>query len=121
MHTQTMKETHHALQEDMEQVNSELQKFLLKQKAEYSRFHTQVKQLKDIKEELRGSIEGLSHRVTRVEEKSGVNSNDQDQVVGILKNPYQTMTSQHHQTFSSMHSVGGLGGSIKNESPRQTF
>lgn len=90
MHKQNIKETEQSLLDGMENVTSEMGKFLLKQKAEYSRFGAQVKQLREIKDELSGSMSTLAYRVQRVEEKAGITPNEAEggQPAGVLKNPY---------------------------------
>jgi len=74
----------------MDSVRAEMGKFLLKQKAEYSRFGAQIKQLKEIKEDLSSSLNSLAYRVSRAEEKAGVTPQEGEKVqaAGIHKNPY---------------------------------
>jgi predicted nucleic acid-binding Zn-ribbon protein len=90
MHKQTIKETQQSLKDDMDTVTSEMGKFLLKQKAEYSRFGAQIKQLKEIKEELSESLSNLANRVKRAEDKAGITPQEGESgnQGGVQKNPY---------------------------------
>lgn len=59
------------LKREMDQLEEGVGRYLIKQKAENSRFYAQIKQCKELKHELIDQIFELEHRVSRVEDKVG--------------------------------------------------
>jgi hypothetical protein len=109
---QTIQEVNRQLKGDIEELDRHVQKNGTRQKAENCRLHLQIKQCKELKQELQVNLMELDQRVINVENKVGVDFS----IPGASKSPSLSPKSPKPY-LAHMNTVTTLGQQSIGEEP----